>query len=68
MHNTRNAYTNKARVFERVCEKERCMGKPESTPSHKENECMWGRLTHGHTRKRLTYTHGKQNFDCLGER
>ena len=38
MHNTRKAYTNKAQVFERVCEKERCMGKPESTPNHKANE------------------------------
>ena len=34
-HNTRKAYTDKARLFERVCEKERCMSKPESTPSHK---------------------------------
>ena len=53
-HNTRKAYTNKAQVFERVCEKERCMGKPESTPSHKANKCTRGRLTHWHTRKRLT--------------
>ena len=26
------------------------MGKPESTPSHKENECTRVRLTHEHTR------------------
>ena len=38
--------------------KERCMAKPVSTPSHKANECMWGRLTYGHTRKRLI-THMK---------
>ena len=35
-----------ARIFERVREKERCMGKPESTHSHNMNERTRGRLTH----------------------
>ena len=56
----RKAYTQKARIFKRVREKERCTSKFESTPSHKENECTSGKFTHGHTRKRLTYTHGRK--------
>ena len=61
-------YTRKARIFKHVREKERCMGKPESTPSHKENECTRGKFTHRHTRKRLTYTHKWQFSECLCER
>ena len=38
-YNTSKAYINKVLVCERYCEKESCMGKPESTPSHKANEC-----------------------------
>ena len=63
MHNTRKAW-----IFKHVCEKERCMGKPKSTPCHKENECTRVRITHGHKNLRLTYTHRRQIFECLCER
>ena len=43
---TRGTYTHETQMFERLCEKERCMGKPESTPIHKTNEPTRGRLAH----------------------
>ena len=54
---TRHEYSN-VFVKRRVA-----WAKPESTPSHKANECTRGRLTHRHTRKMLTYTHERQNFE-----
>ena len=42
----RKAYTHKTRIFERLCEKKRYMGKSETTPSNKTNKCTRGRLTH----------------------
>ena len=42
----RGTYTHETQIFECVCENERCMGKTESNPSHKTNECTRRRLTH----------------------
>ena len=46
-------------MFECFVKKERCMGMPESTPSHKTNE---------HTRGRLTYKARKFDHLCEKER